>query len=247
MRIIISPAKTMNVDTDTLPVLGMPEFLPQTEEIMTTMQSFSYEEAKELWKCNDKLAALNFERFSDMDLTRSLTPAILSYEGLVFQHLAPSVLTEQALEYLKNHLRILSGFYGALAPFDGVVPYRLEMQARLSVNGSKNLYDYWGSRLYDAVIDADHTIINLASKEYSQIIQKYCAKTDRFITIDFGELVDGKVKQKGTFAKMARGEMVRYLAENQITDIENIKNFTVGGYRFLAEKSDSSRFVFVSN
>lgn len=243
----------MNIDSDSLQTIGTPIFLKEAGTICETIKNLSYEEAKAMWKCNDKLAALNFERFADMNVDGfltgefgcPLTPAVLSYEGLAYQHLAASVLTRSALEYLQNHLRILSGFYGMLRPFDGVIPYRLEMQAKLSVEESKDLYDFWGRRLYDAVADGDNLIINLASKEYSQIIEKYCEPSVGFITIEFCQMVDGKPKQKGTFAKMARGEMVRFMAEHQVEDLESIKKFDVGGYRFSEELSTEKKYIFI--
>lgn len=244
MKIIISPAKKMNIDTDTLEVRQLPRFLEEAKRLCAQIQKLDYAQAKALWKCNDKLARLNFQRFAKMDLERNLTPAILSYEGLQYQYMAPGVLTQEALDYLQRHLCILSGFYGVLSPFDGVVPYRLEMQAKLSVNGKKNLYEFWGSRLYDAVQDGDRIILNLASKEYAQAVEKYLTPEDRFITIEFGEAVGEKVVQKGTLAKMARGEMVRFLAENQIESVEEIKHFTAGGYRYCEKYSDEKRIVF---
>ncbi|MGI6017968.1 MAG: peroxide stress protein YaaA [Marvinbryantia sp.] len=244
MKIIISPAKKMNIDTDTLEVRQLPRFLDETKRLCAQIQKLDYTQAKALWKCNDKLARLNFQRFAKMDLERNLTPAILSYEGLQYQYMAPGVLTQEALDYLQRHLCILSGFYGVLSPFDGVVPYRLEMQAKLSVNEKKNLYEFWGSRLYDAVRDGDRIILNLASKEYAQTVEKYLTPEDRFITIEFGEVVGEKVVQKGTLAKMARGEMVRFLAENQIESVEEIKHFMVGGYQYCEKYSDEKKIVF---
>ena len=135
MKIIISPAKKMNINRDSYDVMGMPCFLADTKILMQEIKKLSLAEAKALWKCNDKLAELNFGRFAEMDLEKCLTPAILSYEGLQYQHMAPGVFTDRALSYVQEHLRILSGFYGVLKPFDGVVPYRLEMQAGLSVEG----------------------------------------------------------------------------------------------------------------
>lgn len=240
MKIIISPAKKMNVDTDILEVTGLPRFLDDTRLLMEEIKKLNFAGAKALWKCNDKLAELNFQRFKTMDLENALTPALMSYEGLQYQHMAPGVLTSQALAYIGSHLRILSGFYGILSPFDGVTPYRLEMQAGLAVKGRKNLYDFWGKRLYTSLMDEeeDRTIINLASKEYSQCIEKYVAEGDRFITVEFGELKDGKVRQKGTLAKMARGEMVRFLAENRITDWSDMKGFRQLGFAFSKDLSD---------
>ena len=131
MRIIISPAKKMNRDTDTLAPTGIPEYLHRTSQLLRAMGELSFSEAKMLWKCNDKIAELNYDRIRDMDLERDLTPALLAYEGIQYQYMAPAVMEESQLDYLEEHLRILSGFYGILKPFDGVVPYRLEMQAKL--------------------------------------------------------------------------------------------------------------------
>ena len=245
MKIIISPAKKMNVNTDDFPVDKLPVFIDDTRILCETIQKLSYAEAKALWKCNDKLAKLNYERFAGMDLERALTPALLSYEGLQYQHMMPVVFTSLAMDYVREHLRILSGFYGVLSPFDGVTPYRLEIQAALSVGGSGNLYEFWGDRLYRAVLDEDRTILNLASKEYSKAVEKYLQPEDRLITIVFGELAGGRVKQKGTLAKMARGEMVRYLAEGGITDLERLKDFAGMGYQFAEEYSTRTEWTFL--
>lgn len=235
----------MNEDTDSIEVTGMPGFINDAIILMHEMQSLSLSEGKALWKCNDKLAELNYKRYKDMALMRRLTPAVIAYEGLQYQHMAPKVLTTRALSYLSDHLRILSGFYGVLKPFDGVTPYRLEMQAKLSVNKCKDLYDFWGDRLYHSLVDDDRIILNLASKEYSQCIEKYITPKDRFITIEFGELVEGKVKQKGTISKMARGDMVRFMAENNISDLNGLKDFQELGFAYSKELSSNSKYVFI--
>ncbi len=245
MKIIISPAKKMNRNRDTYAVRGKPEFLEDAKSLMAAMQSLSPADAQTLWKCSDKLAELNDRRIREMDLEQCLTPAILAYEGLQYQHMAPAVFTDGALSYIEEHLRILSGFYGVLKPFDGVVPYRLEMQAKLSVNGCPDLYEFWGERLYASLRDEDRMIINLASKEYSKCIEKYITPDDRFLTLEFGEASAGKVRQKGTLAKMARGEMVRFLAENDICELEKIKDFRELGFSYCEELSDASKFVFI--
>jgi len=247
MKIIISPAKKINVDTDTFEAEGLPEFLDDTRILLKRIRGFGLEEAKGLWKCNDKLARLNFERFQDMDLEKCLTPAVMAYEGIQYQYLAPRVLTGDGLSYLKDHVRILSGFYGMLRPFDGVVPYRLEMQARLQVNGCRDLYEFWGDRLYRSLVKDDRVIVNLASKEYSQCIRRYVTSDDRFITIAFGEMAEGKVRQKGTLAKMARGEMVRFLAQRWITDLAGLKGFRGLGFAYSDVLSDEETFVFAKD
>ncbi len=241
MKIIISPAKKMKRDTDTLPYHGLPVFLNRAEQLKTYIRSLTYQEAKNLWKCNDRIAELNFERFAGMELEQNLTPALLAYEGIQYQYMAPAVFEDQSWEYVRNHLCILSGFYGVLKPFDGVVPYRLEMQAKLSVGGSRDLYDFWGDRLYKSLTGDDKVVINLASREYFRCIEKYVTPKDTFITVEFGELTGGKIRQKGTLAKMARGEMVRFLAESP----KEIRKFCGLGFSYFEEGSAEDKYVFV--
>ena len=244
MKIILSPAKKMNVDTDTLRYLEFPVYMEQTKEILSWLQSKTYEELKSLWKCNDTIAWQNVERLKDMDLYKNLTPAILAYEGIAYQYMAPTVFEEEQLAYVQEHLRILSAFYGVLKPIDGVTPYRLEMQTKADVKDSKNLYEFWGNRLYLACKDSDGIIINLASKEYSKCIEKFLAPCDAYITCTFCEMDKGKLVQKGTYAKMARGEMVRFMAEKQINNPEEIKKFHRLGYVFREDLSSSTEYVF---
>ncbi len=244
MRIIISPAKKMNIGTDTLEYQGLPVFLKETEKILDWMKTQSYGDLQKLWGCNDKISEQNYKRITEMDLHSRLTPAILSYEGIAFQYMAPAVFENSSINYVQEHLRILSGFYGVLKPMDGVTPYRLEMQAKAGIDGTKNLYDLWGSRLYDEVCDGTGVIINLASKEYSKCIEKYLKAGDRYITVNFCEMSGAKLVTKGTYAKMARGEMVRYMAENQIEDPDDIKNFARLGYVYRDDLSSKNEIVF---
>ena len=245
MRIIISPAKKMKVDTDSFPYRDLPVFLSNTEEICGELQSMSYEELKKLWKCNDQIAELNVRRLRDMDLLGPLTPAVLAYEGIQYQYMAPGVFTDQEYAYIQEHLRILSGFYGVLRPFDGITPYRLEMQARLKIGERKDLYSYWGDRLAKTLFAETDCILNLASKEYSICVSKYLPDTVRFITCVFGEEKDGKVIEKGTMCKMARGEMVRYMAQHQVSAPEQVKSFHRMNYRFDEYHSDDNTYIFL--
>ena len=134
-----------------------------------------------------------------------------------------------------RNMNILSGLYGVLKPFDGIIRYRLEMQ-------SFDLYDFWKDKIYKEV--KDDVIINLASKEYSKCIEKYLNESDRYITITFCELLNGKLVTKGTYAKMARGEMVRFMAENDIENPDDIKKFDRLGYIFRSDLSSDSKYVF---
>ncbi len=244
MRIIISPAKKMKED-DGLAWKGLPRFLEQTELLYQRLREMDEAALKKLWKCNDQIAALNVERLQRMNLRGDLTPAILAYEGIQYQYMASSVFTDREYDYLEEHLRILSGFYGMLKPFDGVQPYRLEMQAKLPVNGSKDLYAFWGDSLASALFEESDCIINLASKEYSQCVSRYLKPDIRFVTCVFGEEQEGKIIEKGTLCKMARGEMVRFMAEQQVSDVEQLRLFEGRNHRYSPEHSDENTLVFL--
>lgn len=243
MKIILSPAKKMKKDDD-LGFYDLPVFLDKTKEILKCLKSLSKNELKEIWKCNDKIADENIDRLEKMNLEGDLTPAILAYDGIAYKYMAPSVFEDSQFSYIQEHLRMLSAFYGVLKPMDGVRPYRLEMQAKLRVGDYKDLYAYWGDNLYKSIVDESHVIINLASKEYSKCIEKYLNERDRYITITFCELLNGKLVTKGTYAKMARGEMVRYMAENNISDVEKIKSFDRLDYVYRSELSSDDEYVF---
>ncbi len=245
IKIIISPAKKMKQDTDTLEFRGMPVFLQEAESLKEFMKKLDYQQAKEIWRCNDKIAALNYERFARMDLSKNLTPALLSYEGIQYQYMAPAVFEDQSWEYVENHLCILSGFYGLLKPFDGIVPYRLEMQALICMENYRNLYDYWGNKIYREIRREGEVILNLASKEYSKCITPYLSQGDQFLTCRFGEWKEGKIVEKGTQVKMARGEMVRFLAQNKVENTEQIREFQGLGYRYEESLSDENTYVFL--
>lgn len=245
MKVIISPAKKMNSDTDSLPWHDLPVFLDKTEKLYQAMEVLPYDTLKKIWKCNDQLTQLNVERLQRMDLRKNLTPAILSYEGIQYRYMAPNVFSEEQLLYVQEHLRILSGFYGLLRPFDGVTPYRLEMQAKLAVSGCKDIYEFWGDSLAQVLFSQTDCIVNLASKEYSVCVSRYLPSTVRFVTCVFGEEKDGKVIEKATMCKMARGEMVRYMAEHEIRQPEQIQAFDRLGFSFAAARSDASTYVFL--
>ena len=245
MRIIISPAKQMRVDTDTFACREIPVFPEKTKILLNYISGLSYEEQKKLWACNDRIAGENAERFRNMNLRKGLTPAILAYDGIQYTYMAPAVFEDGQFDYVQEHLRILSGFYGVVKPLDGVVPYRLEMQAKAKLPGFRNLYEFWGEDLYREVMDESRVLVNLASKEYSKCIEKYLKPGDRYITCIFGELEGDKIVQKGVYAKMARGEMVRFMAGMQAETPEQMKDFSWSGYRFAEERSSETEYVFV--
>ena len=245
MRIMISPAKKMNQDTDSLAWTTLPTFLDKTRQLLAVLRTMDYAQLKQLWHCNDQIAALNFQRIQDMDLTAALTPAILAYEGIQYQYMAPDVFTFDEFDYIQERLRILSGFYGLLRPFDGVRPYRLEMQAKLAVDGHKDLYGFWGSTLAEALEQETDTIIDLASKEYSKAVSAHLSPSTRLIGCVFAQQAGDKLLEKGTLCKMARGEMVRFLAEGQRNRPEDMKDFDRLGFSFSPEHSQEDEYVFL--
>ena len=239
MKILLSPAKKMTVNDDDVGYRDLPVYLKEAEELLGRLRSLSREELAKTWKCSEKLLEENIARLERMDLRGRLTPAVYAYIGLAFQHLNVSGMTDEEVGYLQDHLRILSGFYGILKPLDGVTPYRLEMQAKIP--GYGDLYTYWGDRLYRAL--HDHVIVDLASEEYSRAVLPYAKPADRVIRIVFAETAKGKTVTKGTMAKMARGEMVSWMAENRIEDPEDLKRFS-RGYAYREDLSDEGHFVF---
>ena len=224
-----------------------PELLNQTQELLTKMRELSLADLQKIWRCSDKLARENFEQLQELELTRPGTAAITAFSGLQYQSLAADLLARTELDYLGQHLRILSGFYGVLRPFDGILPYRLEMQSKLPINDANNLYHFWGPQLYQSLnLDSEDFVINLASKEYAKAITPYLQPGQELVNLFFADLIDHKPKVKATKAKIARGQMVRYLAKNHISTIADIKNFDHPNYDFAPTYSHDNDLVFIA-
>lgn len=256
MRFIVSPAKKMNVAADVLPWRDLPRFVDQAALLADEMRALSLDEAKALWRCSDALAELNHERFRTMDVRDgALVPAIFAYEGIQYQHMAPQVMTADQLEYVQEHLRIVSGLYGVLRPFDGVMPYRLEMQAKFAVQDAHDLYHFWGDSLYRALAEEAKVIVNLASVEYAKAIvssvQRAAGDASAgglpVVTCLFGTLdARDRFVQRATAAKAARGSMVRWCAENNVQSVDDLRKFDVAGYAYDPDRSDEAHLVFVA-
>lgn len=244
MRIIMSPAKRMKEDPDSMPPLSQPRFPDQTRQLYTYLKGLSCQELQALMLCNDKIAAQNYQRYQTMDTLRQRTPALFAYQGIQYQYMGATAFTDAEYAYLQEHLCILSGFYGMLRPFDGIVSYRLEMQARLKTGFCEDLYDFWGDRLGRALSEDNDLVIDLASEEYSKAARRGLAPGVRWITVRFGQVENGRFREKGTQVKMARGTMVRYLAEHQITDPEQLCGFSALDYQFDPERSRQDLIVF---
>lgn len=235
----------MTATADALEPTAEPVFIRQAQLLVDHLRSLPYDGLKELLACNDNLARLNYRRYQAMDLHSGTNPALVSYEGIQYQYMAPRVFTYEYFDYAQKHLRILSGLYGILRPLDGIVPYRLEMQAKLRTGFCRSLYDFWEESLYRELTTDSRVIINLASEEYSKCVRKYLQPQDSFITCRFCERDNQRLVEKGVYVKMARGEMVRYMAERGIQKPQELKEFTGLGYGFSEEHSSPDVFTFI--
>ena len=246
MKIIISPAKQMGEARDFLAPRGRPVYEDRAAELAEHLQGLSYPALKGLLSCGDALARAAYENYQTMDLARADTPAILAYQGIQYRYMAPQVFEEPCFDYVQAHLRIFSGLYGILRPLDAVVPYRLEMGARVRFGPWRDLYHFWGESLYRALTeDGDRTILNLASREYSRAVTPYLTAGDTFVTCVFGEVTGGRVVEKGVYVKMARGEMVRWMAERAVEGVEGLRAFDRLGFAFCPARSTPDRLVFL--
>lgn len=229
MKIIIAPAKIMKIDRDSFPIQSKPQFLDKTRILERFLKSRSNEQLKDLWHASENVTKQSILQLENMNLDERLTPAILAFSGIQYQYMAPDLFTQPALDYIQKNLRILSGFYGMLRPFDGVCPYRLELNTKMVGFRDYSLYHFWGSDIAENLFQEDNIVIDLASKQYTRLVKPYLSQGRQLITVDFQELKNGKWKTVGVHAKMARGEMVRYIAEKQIknpTDLQDFNDLT---------------------
>lgn len=246
LRFVISPAKKMRAqDSPPWPVRE-PALVGRAEVLARAVRDLGRDEAQRLWACSDRLADLNYERFRSMDLHQDTTAAVVAYEGIQYTHLAAGVMSERELEWLDKHLRILSGLYGILRPLDGVVPYRLEMQARLATEGARDLYAFWGDSLYESLANEGcDLIVNVASVEYARALTPWvCADGPQVLTCLFGTIDGDRLRQRATEAKAARGTFVRWCAERGVGRAEELRDFHERGYALVPDMSDASTLVF---
>lgn len=243
MITVISPAK--NLDYDTPPATNkftQPELLEHSEALMKVCRELTPAQIGSLMKISDKLAGLNAARFSEWAqpfTNDNAKQAVLAFNGDVYGGLDANTLTAKQLDYAQGHLRILSGLYGVLKPLDLMQAYRLEMGTSLKNSRGKNLYEFWGSiianKLNDVLAAQDaQYLVNLASNEYFKAVDKK-ALNAHIITPHFKDCKNGQYKVISFYAKKARGMMARYIIENQVTQLSQLKEFTVAGYYFSPE------------
>ncbi|OXC43406.1 MULTISPECIES: peroxide stress protein YaaA [Lactobacillus] len=244
MKIIIAPAKIMKIDRDSFPIQSKPQFLDKTRILERFLKSSSNEQLKDLWHASENVTKQSILQLENMNLDERLTPAILAFSGIQYQYMAPDLFTRPALDYIQKNLRILSGFYGMLRPFDGVCPYRLELNTKMVGFRDYSLYHFWGSDIAENLFQEDNIVIDLASKQYTRLVKPYLSQGRQLITVDFQELKNDKWKTVGVHAKMARGEMVRYIAEKQIKNPTDLQDFNDFEFQFEPDVSTKDHYVF---
>ncbi len=245
MKVIISPSKTMVESIKFDRKLSLPTNEKETKEIMKRLKELTVEDIRQLMKINDRLAKLNKCRFDSLTFDTNGNPAILSYDGLQYKNIQLDKFTEDEIAFLDNHVRIISGLYGVLKPFDSIYPYRLEMQSKLQIGDATSLYGYWGSKIFNTLEKETDTIINLASLEYSKIIKPYVHENVNFITCIFKVRKGDKLKVESTASKIARGQMIHFIIKNKIKEANNIKKFNFDGYSYVKELSSKEEYIFV--
>ena len=248
MIAIISPAKNMRnlkIDNINPQIIGKERyFTKETEEIIRVLKDLTPWDIQSLMKVNEKIALQSYAYFQDFSFNDKGVCGLLAYDGLVFKNIKAEDFTKEDFDYANKHIRILDAFYGMVNPLDDILPYRLEMQYPIKIQGN-NLYKFWDDKIYKKLYSEDNIIVNLASEEYAKTVRRFLNEEDIFIDIDFKVNKDGKLKTLATLAKMARGQMVKYIIENKIDNPEDLKNFTFNSFKFCSNLSTPRKFVFI--
>ena len=238
MKIIISPAKSFkhfkNIDTEEL------LFPEKTKILVDKIKKLSMNEMGNLNMTNDKLTEKAYYDYQEFDFRDLPNPALFSYDGLVFKQFKMEDFED--LDYLNDHVFIISALYGLTKPMTGIRDYRLYFD-----NTRYDLYEFWKDDLYKKLYEDNDLVINLASKEYSKTIRPFLKKTDKFITIDFKEVRDGKLKSVVAYMKQARGAMLREIITRKIEDVDEIKKLDINGYTYDPYNSKPDTLTFVRN
>lgn len=255
MIIILSPAKTLDFDTEVNYSLESEiEFPQKANEIVSELRNYSKNDLQKLMKVNNDIADLNYQRYLEWKFPfeeHKSKQAVFAFKGHVFQGLKINEFDYDDLKYAQNHLRILSGLYGVLKPLDKILAYRLEMGTKLQIGKNKNLYDFWSKSIKDNLEDSlkgqkSKAIVNLASDEYSKAA-RLNEMDANIITPVFKDFKNGNYKVISVYAKMARGMMTSFILKNRIDNIEDIKHFDYENYYFNSELSTENEIMFTRN
>jgi len=252
MLFVVSPAKNLDFETPlSTSLYTQPDLLEHSQELIEICRTLTPADIASLMSISDKLAGLNAARFGEWSqpfTTENARPAVLAFNGDVYTGLDATSLSDEDLTYAQQHMCILSGLYGLLKPLDLMQAYRLEMGIKLGNARGSNLYQFWGEIITDKLNEAiasqgDNVLINLASNEYFKSVKKKSLQAD-VITPAFKDWKNGQYKMISFFAKKARGLMARYIIENRINNVDELKAFDVDGYQFSSELSKGNDWVF---
>lgn len=252
MLIVISPAKTLNMEAEApSDFFTMPQHLEKSRKLIEVLKKKTTKKLEDLMGISTQLAQLNYERFLQWHIPyapEEAKQAIFAFRGDVYTGLNIDTFTADQLEYTQDHIRILSGLYGVLKPMDLILAYRLEMGTKLSIRGKKNLYEFWGDLITKSIntdlnnINSD-ILINLASNEYFKSIDKKKLNA-QIIKPVFKDFKNGQYKMVSFFAKKARGMMSRFILQNKLTNVEDLKHFEEDGYFFNDKLSTETSPTF---
>ncbi len=252
MLALLSPAKKLNFNRENLPDVATElQFKSDIKELLKTAKKQKPEDLKRLMKISDDLSELNYQRFKAMSFPFTMEnakQAAYAFNGDTYAGLQIEELDQRSVEYAQQHVRILSGLYGLVRPLDLIQPYRLEMGTRLNNSRGENLYAFWGDKLANALnkelqAHDNKVIVNLASTEYFKVISKKALKHP-VVTPVFKEVKDGNAKVIGFSAKRARGMMARFISEQKLDKVDDLKAFDMAGYEFKADLSNDQELQF---
>jgi len=248
MLLVLSPAKTLDMSASSITSFTKSSFLKESKMLVALLKKYSSRQLQDLMSVSEKIADLNVNRFKDFKMPFTLEnskQALLAFQGDVYQGLGAEDFDEKELAFAQKTLRILSGLYGILKPLDLMQAYRLEMGTRLKNEAGKNLYDFWGTKITEALnAETDKVIVNLASNEYWKSVKPKVLDAEVY-TIHFKEKRAEKYKVISFSAKKARGLMARYVIKEQIEEVTALKNFDWEGYKWEEALSSEQEWVFV--
>ena len=250
MKILLSPAKSLDYKSD-LPTLetSVGCFLNEAQYLNNILKEKSPKDLSELMGISSSLGELNYQRNNSWSLPfsqKNARQSIYAFSGDVYRGLDSYTIDEDKIDFMQNSVRIISGLYGLLKPLDLIQPYRLEMGTKMPVDDNKNLYEYWRQKITNQLnneLADDEPVLNLASNEYFKAIDSKVVKTDIY-TANFKQLKNGEYKTIAIFSKKARGMMTRFIIDNNITDINDLKSFNYDGYMFHESLSSKNEFIF---
>ena len=250
MKILLSPAKSLDFKSE-LPTSKTSSicFEKEAQYLNSILKSKNPKELSDLMGISSKIANLNYERNHSWSLPfthKNARQAVYAFSGDVYRGLDAYSIDDSRIDFLQSSVRIISGLYGLIKPLDLIQPYRLEMGTKLAFDSNKNLYDYWRKKITEQLnleLDNKEPILNLASNEYFKVIDTKVIKSEVY-SANFKQLKNGEFKTIAIFSKKARGMMTRFIIDNDITDIADIKSFDYDGYIFHEELSTEKELIF---